>query len=353
MKNSFYFIVVLVLISATTGFGVTPSFQGLGYLPGDNGSGACGISADGSVVVGTSYSGSDGQAFRWTASTGMVGLPYLPGDTDARANGVSADGSTVVGYSEATVGTTKAFRWTSGGGTGNLGGMAGVARSCSANGSVVVGRSSAGAFRWTASTGMASLGGSDARSVSADGSVVVGGTGTQAFRWTASTGMVGLGFLPGSSYSGANGVSADGLVVVGQSQLGPESWEAFRWTASSGMVGLGDLPGGSFSSAATAVSANGSVVVGQGDGVYGGEPFYWTASDGMRSLRDILTNDCHLNVTGWSLAEPTGLSADGLTIVGVGFDSTGHQRGWVATIPEPATLLLLGLGGMMMRSRKS
>jgi len=40
-----------------------------------------------------------GQAFRWTATGGMVGLGFLPGDTQAQWLGVSADGSVVVGDS--------------------------------------------------------------------------------------------------------------------------------------------------------------------------------------------------------------------------------------------------------------
>jgi probable HAF family extracellular repeat protein len=69
----------------------TPSFQGLGFLPGDSRSpaytqsAASSVSADGSVVVGCSGTiiNSAGwaclQAFRWTASGGMVGLGFLPG----------------------------------------------------------------------------------------------------------------------------------------------------------------------------------------------------------------------------------------------------------------------------------
>ena len=54
--------------------------------------------------------------------------------------------------------------------------------------------------------------------MNADGTVVVGQANefrTQAFRWTAARGMVGLDFLPGGDFSVANGVNADGTVVVG------------------------------------------------------------------------------------------------------------------------------------------
>ena len=73
-----------------------------------------------------------------------------------------------------------------------------------------------------------------------------------------------LGDLPGGSFESiANGISADGSVIVGQgiSAAGPE---AFRWTREGGMVGLGDLPGGAFQSEANDVYADGSVIVGFG-----------------------------------------------------------------------------------------
>jgi probable HAF family extracellular repeat protein len=101
-----------------------------------------------------------------------------------------------------------------------------------------------------------------AHGVSADGSVVVGqsnASGVEAFRWTSDGGVVGLGDLPGEIFdSVALGVSADGSVVVGSSN-GASGNEAFRWTSEGGMVGLGDLAGGTFNSRASAVSADGSV----------------------------------------------------------------------------------------------
>jgi len=53
------------------------------------------------------------------------------------------------------------------------------------------------------------------------------------------------------------------------------------------MVGLGDLPGGSFSSYADGVSANGSVVVGYGNSANGNEAFRWTQGTGMVGLGDL------------------------------------------------------------------
>ena len=156
--------------------------------------------------------------------------------------------------------------------------------------------------------------------VSADGSVVVGesnsANGGEAFRWTQGTGMVGLGYLSGGgAVSEAYGVSGDGSVVVGRSanasaNANANIVEAFRWTQGTGMVGLGDLSGGGFDSSAIGVSVDGSVVVGFGDSANGREAFRWTQGTGMVGLGD-------LSGGGFS-SVPHGVSGDGSVIVGHG-----------------------------------
>ena len=114
------------------------------------------------------------------------------------------------------------------------------------------------------------LGGYDSRArggVSGDGSTVAGyGQATngnqQAFRWSAGA-ITGLGFLTGDSSSIAFGISTDGSVVVGSSEiLGTARSEAFRWQGGT-MTGLGYLTGGNRSHA-LGTNADGSVVVGYG-----------------------------------------------------------------------------------------
>jgi uncharacterized membrane protein len=83
-------------------------------------SSASGVSADGSVVVGGGlFTGVEGEAFRWTASSGMQRLwdLLLAQGVDPAADGwtvlsdatsISADGNTIVGYGTHN-GNTEAF----------------------------------------------------------------------------------------------------------------------------------------------------------------------------------------------------------------------------------------------------
>jgi probable HAF family extracellular repeat protein len=232
--------------------------------------------------------------------------------------GVSADGSVVVGYGT-TVSGYEAFRWTAGGGLVGLGDLPGEpyfsgAFGISDDGTVVVG------------SGNAVLSPSDTI------------TSAEAFRWTAAGGMVGLGHLPGENFvSVPEAVSADGSVVVGygNGDFGDTGAEAFRWTSGGGMVGLGDLPGGIFSSAALDVSADGSVVVGVGATDVGRQAFLWTAEGGIKNLRDLLLSSGATGLTGWTLRQARGVSADGRVISGFGINPRGQVEAWIATIAGP------------------
>jgi probable HAF family extracellular repeat protein len=177
---------------------------------------------------------------------------------------------------------------------------------------------------------------SSAADVSADGSVVVGNS-DGPFRWTAAAGMVGLGDLPGGgTESYASGASADGSVVVGRGSSA-SGLEAFRWTAASGMVGLGELPGGLFESRANGVSADGSVVVGRSrtDDISANEAFVWTQDNGMQSLRDMLIASGVTGLDDWELHEASGISADGQWVVGNGINPLGEGEAFLADISAP------------------
>jgi probable HAF family extracellular repeat protein len=229
--------------------------QDLGTLGGDN-SRANGVNADGSVVVGWSDTGDNSaeHAFRWTVADNMQDLGTL-GGTNSQAFSVNSDGSVVVGWSDVVNSTAvHAFRWTTADNMQDLdlgGTTSSWANGINADGTVVVGRAgvtgvinddnfSGYAFRWTNTGGMSNLdpGGTTsswANGVNAAGSVVVGRAGVTApntgyaFRWTETTGMQsvedwiianeGSPLAEGNTLTVANGVSADGNVVVGVGEL--------------------------------------------------------------------------------------------------------------------------------------
>jgi len=351
-----------------------PYFIGLGDLPGGRfASGAVDVSADGSVVVGSSNSrgGFANDAFIWTAATGMIPLDPKHENIVSKAHAVLADGSTVVGIRNLGLGDPnsnpnagpEAFRWTREEGMVGLGDLPnnrfwssgiGVSR----DGKMIVGFGSSGraedveAMRWTPDGGMVGLGDfpgydfvSVALDITPDGSVVVGfghsRNGNEAFRWTAGGLMEGIGDLPGLDFdSSAFAVSTDGRVIVGYGRS-ENGTEAFRWTARTGMVGLGDMPGGNFQSFSDGVSGKGGVVVGQGWSERGQEAFIWDQRHGIRALRDVLIDDYGLDVARWRLVDANAMSDDGRTIVGGGWNPNGDAEAWLAFLgsdPCPADL---------------
>lgn len=359
-----------------------PSFQSLD-IPGYNI--AHGISPDGTIVLGYSHTNSGSgnlfaQAFYWSTEDGRIDLGDLPGgDFRSFSYASSLDNSIIVGEGKCEEGW-EAFRWTEDTGMIGLGELPGgsyfsAAFDISGDGSIVVGQSCSDRgwepFRWTAEEGMIGLGylpggsyeyGTRAYAISLDGTVIVGGSTSanapiyEAFRWTSETGMVGLGDLLGGEFlSEATDVSADGSVIVGYSMSGNcinSDHEAFIWTACEGMIGLGDLPGGQFQSEARAVSGDGSIVVGSSTSAEYGEAFIWDKTNGIRGLKSVLIDDYKLDLSDWKLYTATGISVDGLTITGWGERPNGTIGSWIATIPEPCTLCLLGCSAAMFLRRR-
>ncbi len=279
----------------------------------------------------------------------MVDLGTLPGLISARGLGVNRDGSVVVGSSAtATQGSERAFRWTAAGGMVSLGPPVGAGSSeafgVSADGLMVVGRSTSAAggaaYRWTSATGMVSIGAlpggddSSAQAVSGDGLVIAGlsrtypGGGDHAFRWTMATGPQDLGTIPNATLSYGVGVSADGTTIVGTSEY-PPGTRAFRWTAGSGIQQL-DTPQ-SQDSFAWSVSGDGSVAVGWWyeftTGVY--RAAMWRTGLGGVDLNQYLPL-VGATPEGWQLTQATGISADGSAIVGRGFYH-GIELAWLVT----------------------
>ncbi|MBS0197887.1 MAG: hypothetical protein JSR77_14120 [Planctomycetes bacterium] len=205
------------------------------------------ISGDATIVSGTCLSATlYGQAFIWTAATGIRGLGFArPGDSRSQVLGMSRDGSTIVGSSESI---------SQGTGTG---------------------------FIWTEKTGMRAViglnGDTDChcRGANIDGSVVVGDTSANATLWDADRVAHDLGNLPGRLVGYAYAVSGDGKIVVGTSiKTTPIG---FIWTAESGMRAASDvliergvvIPSGFSILYCYAISGDGSTIAGSGRGTNG------------------------------------------------------------------------------------
>ena len=338
----------LLTLAGQTAMADANRFEGLGSVPGGL-STAVALSSDGTVVAGNLGSPTLGsQGFRWTRDTGTVRIGTF-GSSQAQTTvlGMSGDGSTLVGVA-AVAPNGQAFRWTETYGLQPLPGSAAYAASM--DGSVIVGEaqltpSSSAAFRWTALTGLVELGnlsGEDghggARCTSADGLTIAGysdpffpvASHIEAFSWTPASLMLGLGWLSGGgTLSIANAVSADGTVVVGESDSS-SGRQAFRATVADGMLSLGSESAGFTSTRALAVSADGSVIVGTASDGIATQAFIWTAAGGIRTLRTTLMLDNGLDLSGWTLTDARGISADGRTIVGNGISPCGRAQPWIA-----------------------
>jgi probable HAF family extracellular repeat protein len=319
------------------------------------------ISADGSTAVGNGTAG----AFRWQNGV-MTTLGAISGADSWMVSDVSGDGSVVVGLARISGGLAT-LKWSNETVT-SLGDLTRGTDfdqgrlSISSDGATIVGtrRASDGwsyeGFLWRngLTTGLGDLPGgrfqSKSYSISGNGSVVVGYSRSfadypEAFRWEAGV-MTELGDLqPYVTDSYAYGVSAHGSVVVGIGGINIQ--QPFRW-ANGVMSGLGFLPGTNVGIAFD-VSADGSVVVGGCvPSLNGG--FVWTVDRGMRHVKDMLVDDYGLDLMGMDLFLVTGISDDGKTLVGYGKrPESQFTESWIAHIPEPSAILLLGAAAPIPR----
>lgn len=355
----------LLFLVIFSGSAAAQSFDSLGFFSGAStqNSFANGISADGSTVVGYGNSINGIEAFRWTAGAGIEGLGDLAGGFfTSHATAVSSDGSVIVGtgYDGSGPGfdgdvPNRAFVWTAANGIVPLdvvtAGSSSEASGVSADGQTIVGQSVSTAVVW-GTGGVVSLpdfapsgiSSSDARAISADGSHVIGSSYDGQFRsvrWNLATPTASPTLIAGPR-SRAFAVSADGLTAVGESGSGSNS-NASAWPtglgapAADALFGVGTTVNRSH---ALAVNADGTVAVGQAyisildpfDPQFTDGAFIWDETNGLRNLKFVLESEYGLDLSDWMLNVATGISADGLTIVGNG-RFNGVNQAWIATIP--------------------
>ncbi|MFT7484900.1 MAG: putative membrane protein [Candidatus Paceibacteria bacterium] len=278
---------------------------------------------NGSIVVGSTTRGNNEEPFRWTPATGTRSLPMPASFEGGEAMGVSDDGSVVVGFGNYVgslfnrpVQLTEAMMWVNGQPT-------------------ALGFVGSGAW-------------SKAYDVSADGRVIVGEAHLNtsigeymAVLWINGAGPIEVGDLPGGyDRSRAVAVSTDGDTIAGWGSklYHPFIHRMFRWTRAAGMADLGFVNGHQLAEA-TAMTADGSVIVGWGQiaGSANRIPVIWDAANGLRELMPIL-EAAGVDLSAWQdwagqiFMQPTGISADGKTIVGFG-NLNNSRRAWSVTLP--------------------
>jgi hypothetical protein len=283
-----------------------------------------GMSPDGSTIVGAYVIDpfQPSRALRWRRPDVLDQfLPSFAG-ASAVADAASSDGSVLGGVSSQTfpccsfVGTL----WDEAGAASGIAG--GAVADLSPDGTIAVGRQltagppgSLEAYVWTSRTGTVPLGdlpggmtSSGAAAVSADGGVIVGhGTGDEerAVRWTHDGSAWSLDELPlPDGASAALDVSADGDVIVGWH--GTAARRAYR-LAGGTVTDLGE-------GVANFVSADGLTVVGHSD--VNGAPWIWDEASGRRAWMEYVEGH-GLDLTGWTTVEVRGMSSGARAFTGV------------------------------------
>ncbi|KAF0095808.1 MAG: putative extracellular repeat HAF family [Puniceicoccaceae bacterium 5H] len=307
------------------------------------------LSANGSIVVGQAHDYSLGRpvAYMWTAANGLTDLGRPSGgDYESYAYGISDDGTTVVGTSYTHTDGPRAFRWTASTGmqllprfSNDFGNMEYFAEAVSDNGEAIVGWASdfSGggpvAFRWTAADGMQRLGtsGSAALDVTPDGAFVVGRSGGQAGYWDAA------GDFTAIVNGGAEGISADGRFIVGRTTI-DSSRQGYRWSREDGVELLLDPTGAMEVQGAYAVSDDGRFVVGASGLLDESAVYLWDEVNGARNIGELIEAAGFTLEPDWIIDEVWSMSEDGNTI------AISNQGVWLFsgyTIPEPRVYALI------------
>ncbi len=325
------------------------TFQIITELPGFFFPGYITSSADGETL-----GGDWGGLFLYTAAGGV---DYLDNPVGASGGNISGDGLNLTASYADPDGLGHAGRWNAADGFTLVDVMPGGAPcgsdlsssyAMNHDGSVLVGLHWLGcearAFKWTAGAGSVDLGSSGnssrATGVSADGAVVVGFDEhpAQGYRrpaiWTDD--VAGPQLIAGEDAQGeCYDVTSDGSMVCGQL-----NGVAMYWDANVGAVELGTLPGDEpYGAIALAISDDGKVVG------FSGSPFFsvprafiWTFDLGMMLLSDYLVQEGVAGYTDEALMRAIDISADGNTIVGAAVLTGGFlNQAFVVRLTPPVS----------------
>lgn len=350
----------------------------LGDLPGGEfGSVGFALSGDGHIATGFSID-RDGllgtNAFRWSASDGMISLAQPSGRTDG--NGISTSGQYIAGSIEDASGVRGAF-WTASGDFHTVGDLPGgadysILADVSDNG-IAVGASSYAsgpfaplqqAIRWTQQGGIEPLGflpGDDysfAVDISADGSTIAGRGASGVWTWTSTSGMalaVGKGFeLQGMTGDGQYLFGVNSTILGGQS-VGVGA----LWSEDAGLIELNhdDTPASWISDVAKAASHDADVILGMRFALSGGSvPYVWfdQGLTGMTLEDYLLDNGLDLRNEGYRITDVSDISNDGSRFLVNTFNPEGKTESLLIVVPANSTFVAFGLSaiGFSRRRRK-
>ena len=249
----------------------------------------------------------------------LGGLPAFPQQSVATA--ISSDGSVLYGFARYNAGgQTQAVRYTVAGLTVtaipflNVGDNTSspTARGTSSDGSVMVGTS----------TNLVTSGGN------------FYGPGNGAFRYVQGSGVSAIPYLPGGAWNIAVALSPDGnlAMVVGDSPTAPNGEVYLYNAATTAVTALGTPAAGWAANNIGGMTANGSVVVMQmGDPQAPTQASFLHNTSGWHDVQAIVAG-AGVDLTGWSLNNIGGISADGMRIWGSG-QHNGNTEGFIVEFP--------------------
>lgn len=353
MKNVIIIIGLLLAITTVSQAATQYTITDLGTLGGNDSYSDNAVINDSGQVAGRSHVGPGGYSHAFLYENGVMKDIGTLGGLFSYAWGINNNGQ-VVGHSYTSVGdnTQHAFLFdgTSMVDLGTLGGTDSTAMGINDRGKVagysqISGNSAFHAFllNGTSMIDLGTLGGTSSfgRAINNNGwavgqSQLAGDYGQHAFLYNGNS-MIDLGTLGGHS-SVAYAINNNGW-VVGESHLtGESATHAFLHNGNS-MIDLGIL-GGTYS-IAKAINDIGQVV-----GVSNGRAFLYEEINGMLDLNNLIPSG-----SGWILSEASDINYSG-QIVGHGIIDSQTHAFLLTPIPEPCSLLLLAVGGLLLRRRK-